>query len=366
MPTLDEINGVAVRTPIRMNLDAYSQALNKIDQRDLQARQIKSQIDATLGALPVNVADEPWLQDYIANIDKQLSDAASFGNYSNALNLAMELAGKAANDPELKARIQANKDYETKRNEIIARADRGDISQLTKERWLATNNYEFDTTTNQLKLYEEPVSSVDYGKLFNQVNALALAKTTQNNMYSYLDADGNLLDNFKDAYATLNITTKRQQRSRQDLQNVFNAVRKNNKDAILSLTQDLYDLDWKVKQYDEKIENTADPIERQMLEKERDEIKKDIYKNGVRMSPAEYLEARSSAVLDNLVIDDSTTNKGMQIQKPVTTGGGQLTDDQLDLEFGIGSGTYPAGDRYDDTFSGGTVVVSGVYNLFGE
>ena len=44
MPTLDEINGVAVRTPIRMNLDAYAQALNKIDQRDLAAREEVSKI----------------------------------------------------------------------------------------------------------------------------------------------------------------------------------------------------------------------------------------------------------------------------------------------------------------------------------
>lgn len=367
MPTLDEINGVAVRTPIRMNLDAYAQALNKIDQRDLAAREQMSKINAGLANIKaqLNVADYDWFDNYTDSINNQINQEASYGSYANALNKAVELGGTYAQDSGLLARIRANQDYETKRNEIIARADRGDISQLTKERWLSQNNYEFDAETNRLKLYEEPVSSVDYAKLFNQVNALALAQTTQGNMYSYLDESGNLIKDFKDAYVTLNVTTNRRKRTRQELQDVFNAVKKNNKDAVLSLIQDLNDLDWKVKQYNEKIDNTTDPIERQILEEERDEIKKDIYKNGVRMSSAEYLESRSAAVLDNLVINDVVENKNMQVHgKRIDSNPSMLTDQQLDAEFGIGSGTYDAGNRSDNTYGGGSVDMSGVYTTF--
>lgn len=372
MPTLDEINGVAVRTPIRMNLDAYAQALNKIDQRDSQARQITSQINAGLSDLysKLNVADHPWLQSYIDDINKQINDAASYGNYANALNIAIDLAGKVANNPELYARIKANQDYETKRNEIIARADRGDISQLTRDRWLSENPYQFDETTQRLKEYNTPISSVDFTKLFNTVNALTLAQTTQRDINEYVDENGNLTNEFLTDYSNI-ITTQEysQIRTRQALQNNFDTLVKNYPDAYLALMQDYNDIKWQVKQLDQKINNTFDENEKQKLISFRNQLVKSITKNGQYMSASEYLESRSKSVLDNLVINDIKNNISVKSGKKPTNGSSSSGDIDLDQELDLNaSGQIQSGSvttvRSDITDNGqnNLIIAEGIIN----
>ena len=319
MPTLDEIYGVPVRTPIRMNLDAYAQAFNKIDQRDLQAREIKSKINAGLSEIKakLNVADYDWFDQYTDNINREIEKEASFGNYANALNKATELAGTFAGDSELLSRIKANQDYEIKRKEIEARANSGDISQITANRWIKENPYSFDKNTMSLSQYRDPVARVDYTKMFNQVNALTLAQTNQGNAINYIDKDGNLTEDFTKAYSLLDTTQRTQFRSRKSLQNVFNTIMNNYPDAYASLMQDFADMKWEVEQYDEKINNTTNQTEKDFLIKKRNQIKEAITKNGVYMTPAEYLDSRSKSVLDNLVINDITSdNKLSGLNKP--------------------------------------------------
>lgn len=372
MPTLDEINGVAVRTPIRMNLDAYAQALNKIDQRDLQARQITSQINAGLSDLysKLNVADHPWLQSYINDINKQITDAASYGNYANALNIAIDLAGKVANNPELYARIKANQDYETKRKEIEARANSGDISQITRDRWLSENPYQFDETTQRLKEYNTPIGSVDFTKLFSVVNALTLAQTTQRDINEYVDENGNLTNEFLTDYSNI-ITTQEysQIRTRQALQNNFDTLVKNYPDAYLALMQDYNDTKWQVKQLDEKINSTSDENEKQKLISFRNQLLKNITKNGQYMSASEYLESRSKSVLDNLVINDIKNNISIKSSKKSTNGGSSSGDVDLDQELDLNaSGQIQSGSvttvRSDITDNGqnNLIIAEGIIN----
>lgn len=372
MPTLDEINGVAVRTPIRMNLDAYAQALNKIDQRDIQARQITSQINAGLSDLysKLNVADHPWLQSYIDDINKQINDAASYGNYANALNTAMDLAGKAANNPELYARIKANQDYETKRKEIEARANSGDISQVTRDRWLSENPYQFDETAQRLKEYDTPIGSVDFTKLFSSVNALTLAQTTQRDINEYVDENGNLTNEFLSDYSNI-ITNQEysQIRTRQALQNNFDTLVKNNPDAYLALMQDYNDTKWQVKQLDEKINNTSDENEKQKLISFRNQLVKNITKNGQYMSASEYLESRSKSVLDNLVINDIKNNISVKSGKKSTNGSSSSANVNLDEELDLNaSGQVQSGSvttvRSDITDNGqnNLMIAEGIIN----
>lgn len=311
MPTLDEINGVSVRTPIRMNLDAYAQALNKIDQRDLQARQITSQINAGLSDLysKLNVADHPWLQSYIDDINKQIDDAASYGSYANALNTAVDLAGKVASNPELHARMKANQDYETMVKEIQARADAGHISPLTRDRFLSQNPYEFNTETQSLKQYDTPVNNLDMTGLFTKTNAFALSKSLGTDYVKYFDKDGNLTDDFTKDFSGVAYQkyVDRQMRDKESLQEVFDTLLANDNTAYKALYQDYYDTIYELEQYDKKIEETNDPAEKQRLELFKEQAKKKIYYNNQVMTPEQYLFSRSQGVLNNLVVNDSKT-----------------------------------------------------------
>lgn len=317
MPTLDEIYGVPVRTPIRMNLDAYAQALNKIDQRDLQAREIKSKIEAGLSDLygKLNVADHPYLQNYINNINKQINDAASYGNYANALNTAMDLAGKAANDPELYARMKANQDYETEIKRVRSLADNGRISTTTVDRWIEENPYKFDEQKNRLADYRSPVHDVNMDNAFNYLNAITLATTTQRPVYEYLDAEGKPTDAFNSAITKYNVK-KDTIRTGDQLYNNFAAYLANHKDVYASLQQDFDDIEWEISKLEEKYE-TASLEEQRLIKAEIDARKKmtrDSNNLDNKLDIIQYLGKRSDSFINNLRINDVIESEKVSTQ----------------------------------------------------
>lgn len=311
MPTLEEIYGVPVRTPLKRDFTAINQlaALNR--QENMQARELTSKINAGLAQYKaqLNEADYNWFDNKVDEINNEIAKEASFGNYANALNKAMELAGTYANDSGLLARIKANQEYETLSKEIKARADQGSISTLTRDRWLSENPYQFDETTQSLKSYDTPVNSINMDNIFTKVNAFTLAKTLGEDIVKYFDKDGNLTEDFSKDITSVGYQRFRQSviRDKESLQEVFNTLLANDNTAYRALMQDYYDTIYELNQYDERINNTSDPIEKRRLQSFRDEVAKKITINGQEMSAPQYLFSRSEGVLNNLVRNDVST-----------------------------------------------------------
>jgi hypothetical protein len=140
---------VAPRPVVRMNLDAYTKAIDKIDQKSREAREKKSAIDAALAQVELNPSEDAWKYKYAKNIKDQIDQAAMFGDYSGALNTAIELAGKAVSSPELLGRIRASKAYKEKSDEIDKRVSSGEITALTARRWKAQNPYKYQDTYDE-------------------------------------------------------------------------------------------------------------------------------------------------------------------------------------------------------------------------
>lgn len=140
---------VAPRPAIRMNLDAYAKAIDKIDQKSKEAREKKSAIDAALAQVELNPSEDAWKYKYAKGIKDQIDQAAMFGDYSGALNTAIELAGKAVSSPELLGRIRASKAYKEKSDEIDKRVASGEITELTSKRWKAQNPYKYQDTYDE-------------------------------------------------------------------------------------------------------------------------------------------------------------------------------------------------------------------------
>ena len=51
---------VAPRPVVRMNLDAYTKAIDKIDQKSREAREKKSAIDAALAQVKLDSSEAAW------------------------------------------------------------------------------------------------------------------------------------------------------------------------------------------------------------------------------------------------------------------------------------------------------------------
>ena len=132
---------VPQRIPVRSNLDALSQALNKIDERSDKAIQQKSAITNAIGQLKLNAAEDKWKYDYAKRIEQKINDAAQYGDYSRALDVATELAGSATSSPEVMGRIRANEQYEKKKQEV---ENNSTISKLTKKAWNIDNKYHYE------------------------------------------------------------------------------------------------------------------------------------------------------------------------------------------------------------------------------
>lgn len=134
---------VPQRVPVRSNLEALSQALNKIDERSDKAIQQKSAITNAIGQLKLNAAEDKWKYDYAKRIEQKINDAAQYGDYSRALDVATELAGSATSSPEVMGRIRANEQYEKAKQAVD---NNSNISSLTKQAWTLSNKYHYEDT----------------------------------------------------------------------------------------------------------------------------------------------------------------------------------------------------------------------------
>lgn len=131
---------VLPRTPIRMNLDAFSQSINKIDETAQEAIEQQSAIAAIIGQLELNEQEDKWKYNYIKDIQRQIDDAATFGDYSRAIDLVTKLSGKVASDPALRGRLKANAAYKNFVNGVLKQ----NIDADTRQWALEKNPYKYE------------------------------------------------------------------------------------------------------------------------------------------------------------------------------------------------------------------------------
>lgn len=133
-------------TPIKDNLSLLQHSFDAIETRKEKTDQQKAQIKAAIGKLNLNAAEDEWKNNYVDRITREIDNAAQYGDYSTALEVATNLAGDVVNSPELRGRIRANEQYNEEVKTQQARRDRGDISQATYKWWLKNNPYTYKDT----------------------------------------------------------------------------------------------------------------------------------------------------------------------------------------------------------------------------
>lgn len=322
---------VPQRIPVRANIEALSQALNKIDERSDKAIQQKSAITNAIGQLKLNAAEDKWKYDYAKRIEQKINDAAQYGDYSRALDVATELAGSATSSPEVIGRIRANEAYEKKKGEVESLANSGVISGLTKERWLAQNKYAYEDIRDangnivggtDWKAGWDPVKKVDMSRLVTLAGQLAAPvkrATSSTSQRSVSDEQGignggtstpEGLRSVKTGYSTSSGSSfQRETLTKQKIDEVYNKLFALDPDNMNALIQQFDDAQWKVNQLKDELNTTTDPEKRKTLQNSIDSFSNDIYDaNGQPLKVKEYMLSKIGVITKNMAYDNTSVS----------------------------------------------------------
>ena len=345
---------VPQRVPVRSNLEALSQALNKIDERSDKAIQQKSAITNAIGQLKLNAAEDKCKYDYAKRIEQKINDAAQYGDYSRALDVATELAGSATSSPEVIGRIRANEAYEKKKGEVESLANSGVISGLTKERWLAQNKYTYEDIRDEngnivggtdWKAGWDPVKKVDMSRLVTLAGQLAAPvkrATSSTSQRSVSDEQGignggtstpEGLRSVKTGYSTSSGSSyQRETLTKEKIDEVYNKLFALDPDNMNALIQQFDDVQWKVNQLKDELSTTTDPEKRKTLQNSIDAFSDDIYDaNGQPLKVKEYMLSKIGVITKNMAYDNSSVSH--------TSGSSETRGLTYGTKYALGSGT---------------------------
>lgn len=345
---------VPQRVPVRSNLEALSQALNKIDERSDKAIQQKSAITNAIGQLKLNAAEDKWKYDYAKRIEQKINDAAQYGDYSRALDVATELAGSATSSPEVIGRIRANEAYEKKKGEVESLANSGVISGLTKERWLAQNKYAYEDIRDEngnivggtdWKAGWDPVKKVDMSRLVTLAGQLAAPvkrATSSTSQRSVSDEQGignggtstpEGLRSVKTGYSTSSGSSyQRETLTKEKIDEVYNKLFALDPDNMNALIQQFDDVQWKVNQLKDELSTTTDPEKRKTLQNSIDAFSDDIYDaNGQPLKVKEYMLSKIGVITKNMAYDNTSVSH--------TSGSSETRGLTYGTKYVLGSGT---------------------------
>lgn len=293
------------------HLDIFGNALDKITQQHEKAVEQQAAIQSALANIKLNAAEDEWKQNYIDNITKQIDNAAQFGNYSTALTTATRLAGEAASNPELLAKVQENENYENYKKKLDTLYLNNKIDKDTKDYFLENERYKFNGIyddngnfkTYSLTEYEDPAQQIDLSDLFTWVGHTVAeqsgssqgvsGRTSTGNKTDYYSPDAAILSHSGYGYARKDLAT---------INAVWDEAIKRHPEAIAYLQQQMDVNQWLLDRAENELSNpNLDRNSRLKLEAEADRLKQDLYVNGDESKPytaQEYLYNSSKKTLE--------------------------------------------------------------------
>lgn len=137
-----------VYTPQQEDMSLLANSMRQLEERQRTAAEKASAMDLAFANVRSKLHQDKetmaWFDNYVNKYKNKVDSYARIGDYGNAINAAIRLAGEARNDAGLEARIRANEEYEEIDKIQKARVREGKISQNTYDWWKATKGYKFD------------------------------------------------------------------------------------------------------------------------------------------------------------------------------------------------------------------------------
>lgn len=341
MPTQKEYQGIQIGGSVpqrilgKRDLSGLWNMINIRNQRYDEAIKQKSAIDVALGNLKLNAAEDKWKYDYARKIQKRIDDAATMGDYGDALDTAVLEAGKAVSSPEVMGRIRANEAYEKKKQEVESLANAGTIGGITKERWLAQNKYSYtDTYDNEgnivggseWKAGWEPVKKVDMSRLVTLAGQLASPKKRATSSSSTVkesdeqgigsgvtqsgDVSNGQIRSVKTGFERSSGSSyQRETLTKEKIDEVYNQLFALDPDNMNALMQDYDDYEWKAKQLKAEADITTDPEKKNRLQSSYKTFFNETHDaNGNPLKVKEYMLNKIGLITKNMAYDNITTS----------------------------------------------------------
>ena len=337
-----QIGGVVPQRILgKRDLSGLWNMINIRNQRYDEAIKQKSAIDVALGNLKLNAAEDKWKYDYARKIQKRIDDAATMGDYGDALDTAILEAGKAVKSPEVMGRIRANEAYEKKKQEVESR---NDISDLTRQRWLDQNKYHYEDTYDdegniiggtEWNAGWSPVSRVEITKLAQAAAQIAApykgststsksgqsSVTDQNGLYGEKGSKSGSTMLSKSGGSSRSSSYSYQRLPEEKIREVFDVLWKADNQAMLSLEQDYQDIKWKVEKLTKERNETTDEAKRKSLDDELVKYNASyLGNNNQPMSEQEYMLSKVNPLLHNMAYNYVQTSSSVSSNNSVSYG----------------------------------------------
>ena len=322
-------------TPQQEDMSLLQRSIDKLDERKEKTDQQRGAILSAINKLNLNQAEDKWKYDYANRIKSKIDSAIQFGDYSNALEVATNLARTADSTPEVLGRVRANEQYEKELQLQQARRDKGDISNATYNWWLKQNAYKYqDIYDNNNNIvggsnYEpsfRPVNDINWASAamaaFKLITPYKNSKSrdgeTQvtNNTGETITRNGKtykpgeVIGSSSHSTITEEKVTKEQITSR--MEELLSATGDGYKQAEQAFDVALDDFKNLVEQYDEAILKDPNSEEAKNLGQKIDARKKLMYRNGSIIDYEEYYARMitDSLYAEGLAYDWRTENRG--------------------------------------------------------
>ena len=122
------------------DFSVLERSLAQREQRMNEAAEAKGAIDVALAEteLKLHENDKEWFRNYKEDINNKIQSNIDAGNFGVAFRTAKTTAGEVAKDSAILSRIEANTKYLEDEKALNERVKSGEISQDTREWWLAT------------------------------------------------------------------------------------------------------------------------------------------------------------------------------------------------------------------------------------
>lgn len=144
-----------INKPVELNTyNKLSRSLAVAEDRRYKAADANAGIDLLFNnvgqQLHQDAETASWFEGFKNKYKGEVDNYLLSGDYGNAIFYAKQAAAKAAQDPELLARIESNSEYQTQKKAVDSLFASGKIDQVTRDRWLDQNKYHFDAVKNNV------------------------------------------------------------------------------------------------------------------------------------------------------------------------------------------------------------------------
>lgn len=203
----------AVFTPQKEDMSLLQRSVQTLDERKEETDKQRAAVMTAIGNLKLAPEEDKWKYDYAQRISNKIDNAAQFGDYSTALEVATRMAGDAIVSPEVVGRLRYNEDRQKYMDELKERNSRGEIDSDTYERAIAQNSY------NYKDIYDDngnivggsawnptfrPVKDINLSQVMAEIKSFVTPSSSSSSHKGgtsqiYLDKDGNRTNNINDA-----------------------------------------------------------------------------------------------------------------------------------------------------------------------